>query len=211
MKQSKMHNDMDKFWRQMLRWLVADVPGRISIRAVQKPEKVNQPVMLQIYARSKDFEPMDNVSISVEVHEPKGQKVQLTAEPALTESGLFEAIHISRSNGGYLARAIVTDANGFKLGEAKTGWVVDLEANEFRSIGTNRPLLKRIAHQTGGNVVELDALEKFAGDLPNKAAPITDTWIKPLWDLPAVLPAIFLFILICFAGEWTLRRWKGMP
>jgi uncharacterized membrane protein len=211
MKQSKMHDHMDKFWRQTLRWLVADVPDRISLKATHKPEKVNQPVMLQIYARNKDFEPMDNVSVSVEVQEPEGPKVRLTAEPVLTESGVFEATHIPRSNGGYFARAVVTDANGVKLGEAKTGWAVDLEANEFRSIGTNRQLLERIAHQTGGKVIELEALDKFVSNLPNKAAPITDTWIKPLWDLPGVLPAIFLFALICFAGEWTLRRWKGMP
>ncbi len=145
------------------------------------------------------------------MREPRGQKVQLTAEPVLTESGLFEATHIPRSNGGYFARAVVTDANGLELGDAKTGWAVDLEANEFRSIGTNRPLLERIAHQTGGNVIELDALDEFVSNLPNRAAPITDTWVKPLWDLPGVLPAIFLFVLICFAGEWTLRRWKGMP
>jgi hypothetical protein len=211
MKQSKMHDDMNKFWRQMLRWLVADVPGRISLKAIHKTEKVNQPVILQIYARDKTFEPLDNVSVSVEVHEPKGQKVQLTAEPILTESGLFEATHIPRSNGGYFARAIVTDANGLKLGEAKTGWAVDLEANEYRSIGINRPLLERIALQTGGSIVELDELDKFVSNLPNKAAPITDTWIKPLWDLPGILPAIFLLVMICFAGEWTLRRWKGMP
>jgi len=211
MKQSKMHDDMNKFWRQMLRWLVADVPGRISLKAIHKTEKVNQPVILQIYARDKTFEPLDNVSVSVEVQEPKGQKVQLTAEPVLTESGLFEATHIPRSNGGYFARAIVTDANGLKLGEAKTGWAVDLEANEYRSIGINRPLLERIALQTGGSIVELDELDKFVSNLPNKAAPITDTWIKPLWDLPGILPAIFLLVMICFAGEWTLRRWKGMP
>ncbi|MCP4261832.1 MAG: hypothetical protein GY774_30675 [Planctomycetes bacterium] len=211
MKQSNMHDDMDKFWRQMLRWLVADVPGRISLKGIHKHEKVNQPVMLQMYARNKDFEPMDNVSVSLEVTEPKGQKIRLTAEPVLTESGLFEATHIPRSNGGYFAHAVVTDANGFELGEAKTGWAVDLEANEFRSIGTNRPLLEKIAHQTGGNVIELETLDKFVSNLPNRAAPITDTWIKPLWDLPGILPAIFLLILICFAGEWTLRRWKGMP
>jgi len=211
MKRPQMRDEMNKFWRQTLRWLVADVPGRITLKAVHKPEKINQPVMLQVYARNKDFEPMDNVSVTIEVSEPQGQKVQLTAEPVLTESGLFEATHIPRSNGGYFARAVVTDANGLELGDAKTGWAVDLEANEFRSIRTNRPLLERIAHQTGGNVIELDALDEFVGNLPNRAAPITDTWVKPLWDLSGILPAIFLIVLICFAGEWTLRRWKGMP
>lgn len=211
MKQPKLRNDMNKFWRQTLRWLVADVPNRISLQAAHKPEKANQLVVLQVRARSKDFEPMDNVSVEIEVREPKGQKVQLTAEPVLTESGLFEAIHIPRSSGGYLAQAVVTDANGIKVGEAKTGWAVDLEAHEFRSIRTNRPLLEKIARQTGGQVIELDGLDNFVRSLPSRDAPITNTWIKPLWDLWGILPVTFLFILTCFAGEWTLRRWKGMP
>ena len=211
MKWPEVRDDMNKFWRQTLRWLVADVPSRISLQAVHKRDRVNQPVVFQVRVRKKNFEPMDNVSIAIEVREPRDQKVQLTAEPVLTESGLFEATYIPRYNGSYFARAVVNDADGVEVGDAETGWAVDLEAHEFRSIRTNRPLLERIARQTGGKVIELDALEDFVRSLPSRAAPITDTWIKPLWDLRGILPAIFLFILMCFAGEWTLRRWKGMP
>jgi len=91
------------------------------------------------------------------------------------------------------------------------GWAVDLEAHEFQSIRTNRPLLERIAGFTGGQVIELDAIDSFVRSLPSRDAPITDAWIKPLWDLRGILPAVFLFVLMCFACEWTLRRWKGMP
>ncbi|MCH8120876.1 MAG: hypothetical protein IIC00_14265, partial [Planctomycetes bacterium] len=211
MKQPQMRDDMNKFWRQTLRWLVADVPNRISLQATHKRDQVNQPVVFQVRVRKKNFEPMDNVSIAIEVRDPQGQKLRLTAEPVLTESGLFEATYIPRYNGSYLARAVVNDANGAEVGDAKTGWAVDLEAHEFRSIRTNRPLLERIARQTGGQVIELNALDSFVRSLPSRDAPITDTWIKPLWDLRGILPATFLFILMCFAGEWTLRRWKGMP
>jgi len=211
LKQTKMRDDMNRFWRQTLRWLVADVPNRISLQATHKPDQVNQPVVFQVRVRKKNFEPMDNVSIAIEVRDPQEQKLRLTAEPVLTESGLFEATYIPRYNGSYLAQAVVNDANGTEVGDAKTGWAVDLEAHEFRSIRTNRPLLERIARQTGGQVIELGALEDFVRSLPSRDAPITDTWIKPLWDLRGILPAIFLFILMCFAGEWTLRRWKGMP
>jgi hypothetical protein len=154
---------------------------------------------------------MENASVAIEVHEPEGKKVQLTAESVLTESGLFEAIYIPRLSGSYFARATVTDIDGTEIGNAKTGWAVDLEAHEFRSIKTNRPLLERIAHQTGGQVIELNDLNNFVRKLPHRDAPITETWIKPLWDLQGILPITFLFILTCFAGEWTLRRWKGMP
>lgn len=211
MKQTKMRDDMNRFWRQTLRWLVADVPNRISFQAAHKQDQINQPVVLQVRVREKNFEPMDNVSIAIEVRDPQAQKLQLTGEPVLTESGLFEAAYIPRYNGSYFARAVVNDANGLEVGDATTGWAVDLEAHEFRSLRTNRPLLERIARQTGGQVIELDALDDFVRSLPSRDVPVTDTWVKPLWDLRGILPAAFLFILLCFGGEWTLRRWKGMP
>jgi hypothetical protein len=154
---------------------------------------------------------MDNVSVAMEVRDPNNQKVRLTAESVPGETGLFEATHIPRFSGGYFAKAVVTDEKGNEIGDAEAGWAVELEAREFRSIRTNRPLLERIARQTGGQVIELDGLDDFARKLPTRDVPVTTTWIKPLWDLPGILPAIFLFVLMCFASEWALRRWKGMP
>ena len=154
---------------------------------------------------------MDDVSIAIEASDPNGQTVKLTAEPVLSETGLFEATYVPRRDGSYFARAVVTDADGLNLGDAENGWSVDLEAREFQSIRTNRPLLERIAGFTGGRLVELDALDSFARSLPSLNAPVMDTWIRPLWDLRGILPAVFLFVLMCFVGEWALRRWKGMP
>lgn len=211
LKDSKTHEDMDKFWRQTVRWLVADVPNRISLAAVQKPDQVNQAVVFQVRVRQKDFSPMDNVSVAIEVTDPNGRMMQLSTEPVLDEAGLFEATYIPRDNGGYSAKAVVSDADGLQVGDAQCGWASDLEAREFRSIATNRPLLEKIARQTGGRMVELDALDGFAHTLPRRQAPITETSITPLWDLPGVLPAVFAFVLVCFLGEWALRRWKGLP
>ena len=154
---------------------------------------------------------MDDVSIAIEVRDPNGQTVKLAAEPALSETGLFEAVYVPRRDGSYFARAVVTNADGMELGDAENGWSVDLEAREFQSIRTNRPLLEKIAGLTGGRVVELDELSSFARNLPSLNAPVMDTWIRPLWDLRGIMPAVFLFVLICFVGEWALRRWKGMP
>ena len=211
MNQPEMQEDMNKFWRQTLRWLVADVPNRISFQAALKREQANQPVVFQVRVRNKDFEPMDDVSIAIETRDPNGQTVKLSAEPALIETGLFEATYVPRRDGSYFAKAVVTDADGLELGDAENGWTVDLEAREFQSIRTNRPLLEKIAQQTGGRVVELDVLDSFARSLPSLNAPVMDTWIRPLWDLRGILPAVFLFVLTCFIGEWALRRWKGMP
>ncbi len=211
MQKPPMHDDMDKFWRQTLRWLVTDVPGRISLQAVQKSGETNQPVTLQVRVRDKAFEPVDSASIAIEVREPGDQRVQLAAAPVPTESGLFEAIYVPRTSGGYFAQVTVTDAAGTKAGDAQAGWAVDLEASEFQSVRANRPLLEKIARRTGGRIVSVDELEDFARDLPHQKVPVTDVWVKPLWDLPGMLPAVCLFILTCFAAEWAIRRWKGLP
>lgn len=211
MRKPETHEDMDKFWRQTLRWLIADVPASVSLQANQRLDETNQPVALQVRVRDRAFEPVDNVSIHMEVLEPSGETVRVAAVPATAESGLFEAAYVPRASGGYFVHVTATDDKGTRLGEAQTGWAVDLEGREFASIRTNRPLLEKIARQTGGRVVEVDELDRFARDLPEQNAPISEVWVRPLWDLPGVVPAVFLFALSCFVAEWGLRRWKGLP
>ena len=208
---TESHEDMDKFWRQMVRWLIADVPDRIALWARPQPDEISQPTQLQIRVHNERFEPLDNVSIAVDVRDPAGQSVRLTTEPVMTESGSFEASYVPHRSGGYRAQATVTDANGTELDQSTVGWAVDLEAREFQSIRTNRPLLERIARQTGGRMVEIGQLGRFADGLPYREVPITEVWTKPLWDLPGLLPAAFLFVVVCFVLEWTLRRRRGMP
>ena len=65
--------------------------------------------------------------------------------------------------------------------------------------------MERIARQTGGQVVPAGQLKEFAATLPNRRAPITESWTSPLWDQPIV----FLLALACFLAEWGLRRAKG--
>jgi uncharacterized membrane protein len=206
-----LHKDMDKFWRQTLRWLVADVPKRVQLQIVHKTELPNQPVELKVRARGKDFELLDNVSIAIEVRDPESETMQLRGEPSLEERGLFEVSYVPRAGGGYFARAVVTDSAGIEVGRAETGWSADLQAREFASINANSALLEEIARRTKGRMVALDELDEFAGDLPYRDAPVTSAWVRPLWDLPGVLPMVFILIVTCFGAEWLLRRWRQTP
>ena len=91
-------------------------------------------------------------------------------------------------------------------GQSSTGWTSDLAAAEFRDLQPNRPLMERLARQTGGRVLSPDDLASFARRLPSEHAPITETWTRPIWHTPLV----FLLALACFVSEWGLRRWKGL-
>jgi hypothetical protein len=154
---------------------------------------------------------MDNITVTAEVFDSQYQQTRLTAEPVLNESGIYEATYIPRTNGGYFASAVVTDSEKNEVGNAEAGWAADLEAMEFQSIKTNRLLLEKIAQQTGGRVIELNELNNFSRSFLSENVPITETWIRPLWDLRGISPIIFFAILLFFIGEWALRRWKGMP
>jgi uncharacterized membrane protein len=197
--------DLGKAWRQMIRWLVADVPERIEIRA--EPQPNGQDIRLQTRVRDAKFEPLENASVVIKV-QPLGsdQPVTLTAEPSLTEPGVLESTYAVRDSGGFRAEAAVTDESGSTAGTAATGWTTDLANAEFRSLVPNRALLENVARKTGGEVMNPEALPRFARELPSKRAPITETWTRPLWHTPWML----LLALSCFLGEWGLRRWKGL-
>jgi uncharacterized membrane protein len=61
------HRDMDKAWRQMIRWLVSDVPNRVELTAEPKAGDPNQTMVLQVRVRDKKFKPLDNAKVTVAV------------------------------------------------------------------------------------------------------------------------------------------------
>jgi hypothetical protein len=204
----KRQTDLMKAWRQVVRWLVADVPDAVDVRAEPQPDGAS--VRLQVRARDAKFQALDNGAVTLKVARagapPEEAPLTLTAEASTTEPGLYEASYIPRDSGGYRVEAAVANETGAVAGSAATGWTSDLAAAEFRDLKPNRALMEQLARQTGGAVLTPDELETFARELPAKRAPVTETATRPLWHTPWM----FLFALGCFVGEWGLRRWKGL-
>jgi len=211
LKKAKYHEDMDRFWRQTLRWLLADVPQRFELEAKPKPNQINQPIEFQVRVRDRTYAPMDNVSVTIEVKDSETETIRLHAQPVEDESGVYQATFIPRNQETQIARAVIRKANGAEIGVAETGWTADLEAEEFRSLAVNKPLLETLAQKTGGRVVALKDLDRLVRDLPQETAPIMETRIQPVWDLPGVQPLVFLVLCSAFLAEWTLRRRRGLP
>jgi hypothetical protein len=235
-----LQKDLMKAWRQVVRWLVADVPEPIEVRV--EPQPGGESVRLQVRARDGKWQPMENASVVLKVmrvgqesgirsqgsgvrdqeSEVRDQRsevgsrksevgdaaraVTLNADASASEPGLCEANYEPRESGGYRVDATVTNDAGAIAGTAATGWTTDLAAAEFRMLTPNRALMESLARKTGGKVVAPDKLEAFARALPSKRAPVTETFTQPLWHTPAM----FLFALACFVGEWGLRRWRGL-
>ena len=215
MKDAVAQADMGRAWRQLVRWLIADVPARVQLTQEPVAADANGAVRLQVRVRDEKFQPVDDAAVMVDI-EPvvfegtggaAATNIKLEAEPALTEPGLYQVTYVPRQTGGYRAVASVKNHSGADLGRAETGWSTDLAAEEFRSLVPNVALLEDIARKTGGQVVAAAELDGFVRRLPELRAPVMETWSYPAWHTPVM----FAFALACLLAEWGLRRWKGMP
>lgn len=209
------HRDLDKAWRQLVRWLVTDVPNRVDLAAEPASGDAQGAVRLQVRVRDAKFQPLDNAAVTLEVQPVMAEganagatnSLRLQAEPALNEAGLYEATYVPRTTAGYLATASVTNSAGADAGRAQAGWSTDLAAEEFRSLTPNLGLLQALAQKTGGEIVAANRLDALVRSLPQRQAPVMEGWSFPIWHTPA----LFAFALACLLAEWGLRRWKGMP
>jgi uncharacterized membrane protein len=219
MQSPEARKDMEKSWRQLLRWLVSDVPKRVELTVEPLTEPAPEAVNLQVRVRDEKYLPLDDATVSLQI-EPvlpdiaKGANstnlqgsLQLRAEASATEAGLYGATYVPRNNAGYRVTTRVLNMIGAEIGQAEAGWSTDLLGEEFRSLQPNTALLEAIAQRTGGEVIASGSLEAFARGLPNRHAPVMEAWTTPAWHTPA----LFGFALACLVAEWGLRRWKGMP
>jgi len=123
-----MQKDLGKSWRQLVRWLVSDVPPRISVAAESSVNGDPAEVRLTVKARDEAFKPLENSTIQLIVRPVKSimsnlsqtNFVQLTAEPSVASPGTYEATYVAREGGAYSVEALV-DASGRQVGGPRGG------------------------------------------------------------------------------------------
>jgi len=206
-READAEDDLAKSWRQTVRWLVADVPERVDAEAEATTTGGVSAMRVAIDVRDPAYQPLDNATVKVTVHRPGEDPIALDAEPSLEKSGRFETTFVPRSPGGYRAEVVAYDENGEETGRTEVGWASSPAADEFRAVSINTALLDDVAAQTGGETVPWNGLAAFVESLPTRAAPQTETWTSPLWHAPWFL----LSAIVLLAGEWGLRRLRGLP
>jgi uncharacterized membrane protein len=205
--------DLAKSWRQLVRWLVSDVPARVAVTAETGADGDPSRVRLVVKVRDEEFKPLDNALVQLTLRKVGSSlgaatnDLHLTADASANQPGTYQADYFATEEGACTVEAVATESDGRTIGRAAAGWALDPGAEEFRSLKPNRAYLEALAKRTGGEVLTLDRLRDFVRQLPQRQAPIMEAWSKPLWQEPAV----YLFALACFVAEWGIRRWKGLP
>lgn len=205
-REESVPDELPTLWRQMIRWLVADVPRRLESRIDPVTSEKGVALQIVVEARSEEFQPQPEATVEVRITTPAGDSLVIPAEPSLEEPGRFDLTYVPRDSGAYRIHASGTDSEGEVFGEAEVGWTHNPLADEFEELTVRRDWLAGLADRSGGEVVESSSLTSFADSLPTRDAPKMETWSTPLWHRGEVLTVIVLLLLM----EWLVRRRQGL-
>lgn len=193
------------FWRQLLRWLVANTPGQVVASVPNRNLYDNGKVTLTAQVRDKDYLPAPDATVEARVFGPDGLSTMVEMNPVPNTPGTFQADWTADKPGSYLADVIAKNGTQQIGQDPVTFQRLDGVAENFHT-AQNRTLLERLAQETGGSYWQPQDLSKLPADIPYSEAGISVRQMDPLWNMPIV----FLVILALLFSEWMLRRKWGV-
>ncbi|QEG23599.1 hypothetical protein MFFC18_35000 [Mariniblastus fucicola] len=204
--QSENENeDLNKAWRQTLRWLVSETPRRVEVLA--EPDlSQSQLTRIRVDIRDEEFKPQLNAELELKVITPSQKEIAIASQQDSRKVGSYVAEFSSREPGAYRVVASAKSPEGELIEMRETGWVSDPAVAEFESLQPNRDFLRQIANETGGELVEVADLESFASDFDARKVPVSETKSVPWWHRWSIFAAAIGLLL----AEWGARRMWGL-
>jgi uncharacterized membrane protein len=207
----QMHADIpledmrhETFWRQLLRWLVSDVPGRVDIAAVGEGA-VDEGIPLRVSVSDSAFVRANGASVRAEVVSPKGERSAIPFEWAADRDGEYTATMVPAENGVHTVN--LTAAFGRDTVKGAVGYVrvADPSAEFFGA--TMRPtVMRQLAEETGGKFYRASDVSRLPQDIVYTTSGATEVQRLDLWDMPV----LFVLILSLLGVEWLYRRRRGL-
>lgn len=208
----QMHADVplddethETLWRQLLRWLVSGVPGRL--RAEVRNERVapGGVAVLRAEVHDERFLRMNRASVIARVTGPTGLETEVPLEWTLTRDGEYAGSVRPLEEGLHKVRMEATGPEGDRITGTTYFDAAPLDVEHFEA-GMNEPLLREIARQTGGRFYEPESLDALAEEIVYTQAGDTVIERKPIWDMPV----LFLLLIGLMGAEWSFRRSRGL-
>jgi hypothetical protein len=187
-----------------MRWLVADLPTRVSAQSQLLLEPSPSREIL-VDVRNAEYLPDDSAAVNLQVKYPDGTEVTEAARWTLTQ-GQYRAVVPLQGEGFYEVVCEATDRNGESLGEHILGWTWEPTGDEYRKLILETGPWETLAEKTKGQLIDADELRSIGEKLKTQALPAKRIRQKPLWhQWPILLVAVTLL-----AVEWGWRRWLGL-
>jgi uncharacterized membrane protein len=208
----QMHADIpledlthETLWRQLLRWLVSQVPGPVTATTPRDRYAPGESVLVTAEVDDDRFLRVNDARVVAHLKTPSGATRDLPMEWTVDRDGEYRASFRTEEAGLYEVRVEA------RRGESELGndllhvQAADLPTEYFAS-EMRAPLLRRVADETGGRFYTAATASGLPDDIGYSGTGSTVVEEKELWDAPAA----FLAVVLLLAAEWILRRRWGL-
>jgi uncharacterized membrane protein len=208
----QMHADIpvddlthETFWRQLLRWLVADVPQHVTVTT--GADRVERGSSLDITAEIADsgYLRVNGADVRVRIVAPDGAESTVPMEWSVERDGEYRTSFVPEQDGLYELRVDAT-RDGSPLGAAVSYVEAGDLDSELRDAEMQESALRRIADETGGRFYTPETVHTLPEDVSFTESGTTLREERDLWDMPILL----LGLLALVGTEWVYRRRRGL-
>jgi hypothetical protein len=194
-------------WRQLLRWITSDTPDRLRVSTSADRVRPGGTVTIRADVADSGFVRRNDARLVARVLSPSGAVREVPLEWVVDRDGEYQASYSSAEEGVHTVRVTTT---GEKAGERALEdstfvAVADLGA-EFYGAEMRKPLLQRIADETGGRFYTPATMRTLPDDIALNNRGVTVMNQMDLWDMPVVL----VLLIALLGGEWACRRHRGL-
>lgn len=195
----------EQVWLPIVRMLgreaLAGGGDAATLRAVPARVQLGQSVRLELVIGDARLVDRGDAAVAAEL-----------SAGAAAPAGEIELLRTQRP--GEFAATVAPDVVGTYTVRVPTGPAAGAEVqfecerpdDETRRAAADHELLRELAKETGGAVIEADQLATLPDLLPKRSVVTEHATIEPLWDAPLSL----LLIVLLATVEWLGRRWMRL-
>ncbi|MFO1475829.1 MAG: hypothetical protein U1F98_04170 [Verrucomicrobiota bacterium] len=193
----------DRFWDQMLLWLLAGrdfIPSKAySFRPGSANVLLGDKVYFRLVLRQPDSK-LKSVPVTVYLGDAEAGRINLV--PAAESVGRMTGDFLPGKPGRYRATVRLPDGS-----TQESRFIVFTENLEETEVATDTLYLRRLCESSGGRVLEPAELPKLLGELARTASDdAPKTVLRPVWNTAG----IFYLAGLLFGLDWFLRRRWGL-
>jgi uncharacterized membrane protein len=208
----QMHADIpledethEVFWRQLLRYLVSEVPQPLSARLSADRVEPGQPVTITADVADSGYVRVNGADAWATIVDPAGVEHEAPLRWTVRRDGEYEGSWTPALPGLHEVR-VRAEQGGRALGERSVYLQAGDLGAEYFGAALQEGTLRRVAEETGGRYYTPSTLRTLAEDVTFTESGATVVEYRDLWDMP-----VLLFLLVgLLSGEWTLRRRRGL-